>query len=573
MLKYLKGYTTEAVLAPLFKMIEAFFDLMVPVVMADIINVGVATGIEKYILVRCLVLVLLAGIGYIFSVSAQYFSAKAAVGYTTSLRSQLFRHIESLGVDEFGALGNSTLVTRMTSDTAQVQNGLNIFLRLFLRSPFVVLGSFIMAFSISRSLSLIFAAAIAVLSLVVFVVMKLSMPLYKKTQAGLDELTQSTRENLSGARVVRAFGREDSEAESFTEKNNQLTRSQLFVGRISALLNPISMLVINLAIVALLYSGGIKINAGELRQGDIIALVSYMGQILIELVKMANLIVQVSRALACSSRIKATLSVENKMKFGTAEKLSETPDLAINFKNVSMKYAQAGGESLKNISFSVKAGQTIGIIGGTGSGKSTLVGLIPRLFDVSSGEVEIYDHPISYYSEKAIRRSVGIVTQQPLLFSGTIRTNLMWGNDSAGDLELWRALEIAQAADFVRSKPLGLDEPVEQGGRNLSGGQKQRLTIARAIVKNPKILILDDSSSALDYLTDAALRKAIKNLGNRMTVVIVSQRAAGVMNADLIVVLDNGDAVGMGTHRELIENCTVYKEIYGSQYGNGGGKI
>ena len=523
MLGYLKGYKRESVLAPLFKMLEATFDLFVPLVMADIVNVGIAAHDLRYILVRCGLLLLLAFIGLTCSLTAQYFSAKAAVGYSTALRHALFAHIQSLSFSEMDTLGTSTLITRMTSDVNQVQSGLNLFLRLFLRSPFVVLGAMVMAFTVNARAAMIFVVTIPLLSVVVFGVMVITRPLYKTVQTRLDRVLGLTRENLTGARVVRAFDKEQTEVNRFEDANALLTGMQLHVGHLSALMNPLTYVLINLAIVALLYVGSIEINVGGMASGDVIALVNYMNQILVELVKLANLIVQISKALACAGRVQAVLDTKPGMTF-PAKLLGEVAEDktgdAVRFDHVGLTYAGAGAPSLTDISFTAKKGQTIGVIGGTGSGKSSLVNLIPRFYD-------------------------------------------------ATDADLWAALETAQAADFVRAKPLGLDEPVEQGGRNLSGGQKQRLTIARALVGKPDILILDDSASALDYATDAALRKALAALPGALTVFIVSQRAASLQHADQILVLDDGHLVGIGTHSALRSSCPVYEEIYESQFKKG----
>ena len=580
MLGYLRDYKRESVLAPLFKMLEATFDLFVPLVMADIVNVGIAAHDLHYILVRCGILLLLAVIGLTCSLTAQYFSAKAAVGYSTALRHALFAHIQSLSFSEMDTLGTSTLITRMTSDINQVQSGLNLFLRLFLRSPFVVIGAMVMAFTVNARAALIFVVAIPLLSVVVFGVMVITRPLYKTAQVRLDRVLGLTRENLTGVRVVRAFDKEQDEIDRFENANDLLTKMQLHVGHLSALMSPLTYVIINIAIVALLYVGSIEINVGGMASGDVIALVNYMNQILIELVKLANLIVQVSKALACAGRVQAVLDTKPGMDFPAelrsevpAELRSEVPadkaGDAVRFDHVSLTYAGAGAPSLSDISFTAKHGQTIGVIGGTGSGKSSLVNLIPRFYDATEGTVEILDRPAADYPREALRGKVNVVMQKAQLFGGTIRSNLLWGNKNATDAELWAALETAQAAEFVQAKPLGLDEPVEQGGRNLSGGQKQRLTIARALVGKPDILILDDSASALDYATDAALRKALAALPGSVTVFIVSQRAASLQHADQILVLDDGRLVGLGTHDQLRQSCPVYEEIYESQFKKG----
>ena len=572
MLGYLREYKKESILAPLFKMLEATFDLFVPLVMADIVNIGIAAHDFHYILARCGILLLLALIGLTCSLTAQYFSAKAAVGYSTALRHALFAHIQTLSFTEMDTLGTSTLITRMTSDVNQVQSGLNLFLRLFLRSPFVVIGAMIMAFTVDVKAALIFVVAIPLLSVVVFGVMVITRPLYKTVQNRLDRVLGLTRENLTGVRVVRAFDKEQSEIDRFEDANALLTKMQLHVGHISALMNPLTYVIINLAIVAILYVGGVEINLGGMAAGSVIALVNYMNQILVELVKLANLIVQVSKALACAGRVQAVLDTKPGMEF-PKELLGEVPadksGDAVRFDHVSLTYAGAGDASLSDITFTAKKGQTIGVIGGTGSGKSSLISLIPRFYDATKGTVEVFGRPVQEYPREKLRGKVSVVMQKAQLFGGTIRSNLLWGNKNATDDELWAALETAQAAEFVRSKPMGLDEPVEQGGRNLSGGQKQRLTIARALVGRPDVLILDDSASALDYATDAALRKALAALPGGLTVFIVSQRAASLQHADQIVVLDDGHMVGLGTHAQLLESCPVYQEIYASQFKKG----
>ena len=572
MLDYLNGYKRECVLAPLSKMLEASFDLFVPLVMADIVNVGIAAHDFHYILMRCGILLLLAIIGLACSLTAQYFSAKASVGYSTALRHALFAHIQTLSFTEMDTLGTSTLITRMTSDLNQVQSGLNLFLRLFLRSPFVVFGAMIMAFTVNVRAALIFVVAIPLLSVVVFGVMVVTRPLYKTVQTRLDRVLGLTRENLTGARVVRAFDKEQTEVNRFEDANALLTKMQLHVGHISALMNPLTYVIINLAIVALLYVGSVQIHVGDMASGDVIALVNYMNQILVELVKLANLIVQVSKALACAGRVQAVLDTKPGMQFPQevpGEAPAEKQNDAVRFDHVGLTYAGAGAPSLTDISFTAEKGQTIGVIGGTGSGKSSLVSLIPRFYDATEGSVEIFGHPVQNYPREELRGKVSVVMQKAQLFGGTIRSNLLWGNQNASDADLWAALETAQAAEFVHSKPLGLDEPVEQGGRNLSGGQKQRLTIARALVSKPEILILDDSASALDYATDAALRKALAALPGSTTVFIVSQRAASLQHADQILVLDDGHLVGLGTHAELLASCPVYEEIYASQFKKG----
>ncbi|MGN0662343.1 MAG: ABC transporter ATP-binding protein [Faecalibacterium sp.] len=572
MLRYLDGYRRESLLAPLFKMLEATFDLFVPLVMADIVNVGIAAHDFRYILVRCGLLLLLAAIGLVCSLTAQYFAAKASVGFATGLRHALFEHIQKLSFPALDKLGASTLITRMTSDLNQVQSGLNLFLRLFLRSPFVVLGAMLMAFTVNARAALIFVVAIPLLSVVVFGVMAVTRPLYKTVQARLDRVLGLTRENLTGVRVVRAFDKQDSEVERFENANALLTSLQLHVGHLAALMNPLTYVIVNLAIVALLYVGGIQIQVGGMASGDVIALVNYMNQILVELVKLADLVVQASKALACASRVQSVLDTEPGMEFPAGQPSpapADRADEAVRFRQVSLTYPGAGAPSLSDITFTARRGQTIGVIGGTGSGKTSLVSLIPRFYDATAGSVEVFGRPVQEYPRAGLRGAVSVVMQKAQLFGGTIRSNLLWGDQNASDADLWAALETAQAADFVRAKPLGLDEPVEQGGRNLSGGQKQRLTIARALVSRPEILILDDSASALDYATDAALRKALAALPGEMTVFIVSQRAASLQHADQILVLDDGHLVGRGTHAELLESCPVYQEIYSSQFKKG----
>ena len=566
MLTHLNGYKREAVLAPLFKMLEATFDLFVPLVMADIVNVGIAAHDLHYILVRCGLLLLLAFVGLTCSLTAQYFSAKAAVGYSTALRHALFAHIQSLSFSEMDTLGTSTLITRMTSDVNQVQSGLNLFLRLFLRSPFVVLGAMVMAFTVNARAAMIFVVTIPLLSVVVFGVMVITRPLYKTVQTRLDRVLGLTRENLTGVRVVRAFDKEQSEIDRFESANDLLTRMQLHVGHISALMNPLTYVLINLAIVALLYVGSIEISIGGMASGDVIALVNYMNQILINLLRIADLVVSVTRALASGIRVSEILNTKSTMTDPAAAALAPAAGApAVAFDHVGFTYHGAGAPSLTDISFAAQNGQTIGVIGGTGSGKSTLINLIPRFYDCTSGSVDLFGHAVQQYGFAQLRQMIGIVPQRAVLFTGTIRDNMQWACPDATDEQIWQALEIAQAADFVRGKPKGLDEPVETAGRNFSGGQRQRLTIARALVPHPQVLILDDSSSALDFATDAALRKALKEQTHGMTVFIVSQRASAVQRADRILVLDDGNLVGSGTHANLLKTCDVYREICLSQ--------
>lgn len=571
---YLKDYKRDSILAPLFKMLEAMFDLLVPVVVAHIINVGIANRDRGDILGCCGILVLMAIVGLCCSFTAQYFAARAAIGSATGLRHMLFAHIQKLGFSEMDTIGSSTLITRMTSDINQVQNGLNLFLRLFLRSPFIVFGAMVMAFTINGKIALIFVVTIPVLSVIIFGLMAVTSPLYKKVQGKLDVITGNARENLSGVRVIRAFGREKQETENFSRANGELVKGQLFVGRISALMNPLTYSVVNIGIIAILWAGSRSVETGVLMSGDIVALVNYMSQILVELVKLANLIVTMSRAMASLGRVEQILDTKTVMEFPEKTTIrEENTEEAVRFDHVSLSYAQAGEESLSDISFSVKKGETIGIIGGTGSGKSSLVHLIPRFYDATSGEIFLLGRSVKEWDRETLRQKVGIVMQKVQVFSGTIRSNLLMGNEGAGEEEMWQALRAAQAEEFVRKKSEGLDEPVEQGGRNLSGGQKQRLTIARALVRKPEILILDDSSSALDYATDAALRKALKNMPSNVTVFLVSQRTSSIRHADHILVLDDGKAAGWGTHEELLESCQIYREIYESQYGKGGNAV
>ncbi len=569
-LKFLRHHKKESILAPAFKMLEALFDLLVPLLMADIINRGIASGDDGYVLTGCGIMVLLGIIGLVCSITAQYFSAKAAVGACAVVRRSLFERIQALDFSDTDSLGTSTLVTRMTSDVNQLQNGLNLLLRLLLRSPFVVFGAMVMAFIVSGKEALVFVAVIPVLSVIVFGIMLKTIPRYKTVQTKLDSITQSARENLTGVRVVRAFGREEEETREFEAKNSSLRSSQLNVGGISALLNPLTFVVINVGIIAILKLGGFEVNTGTLKAGSVIALVNYMSQILLELIKLANLIIQITKAMACAQRIDSVLEMKPSMSFGELSADDADSDIAVEFDHVSLTYTGSGEASLSDISFTAKKGQTIGIIGGTGSGKTSVVNLIPRFYDATSGTVRLFGRDIKEYDKQSIRRTVSTVMQKTLLFSGTIRSNLLWGNANATDEELWAALETAQAAEIVRSKPQGLDEPVEQGGRNFSGGQKQRLSIARSLVANPDILILDDSASALDYATDAALRAAIASLKNELTVFIVSQRANSLIHADLILVLDEGILVGKGTHEQLLATCDVYRDIYDSQFKKAG---
>ena len=580
LLVYLKDYKKETVLSPLFKMLEATFELFVPLVMAAIIDQGIQGGDVPYVLRMGLLLIALGLIGLTCSITAQYYAAKAAVGFAAKLKHSLFSHIQSLSFAEIDTLGTSTMITRMTSDVNQVQNGVNMVLRLFLRSPFIVFGAMIMAFTIDVKAAFIFVVTIPLLSIVVFGIMMITMPMYKKVQAGLDRVLSATRENLTGARVIRAFNKEKEEINNFEEKNQALSDMQLFVGKISALTNPVTYIIINVATIVLLYTGAIRVNEGTITQGQVVALVNYMSQILIELVKLANLIITITKALACANRIENVLELRSSMQWeqkvsgsdvgaedGTGEGTGADSQYVVEFDHVHLSYAGAGAESLSDIDFKVKRGQTIGIIGGTGSGKSSLVNMIPRFYDACAGSVKVDGRDVRKYGMEELRQKVGIVLQKAVLFQGTIRDNLLWGNKNATEEELWQAVEAAQAREFVEQKSGKLDAQIAQAGRNLSGGQKQRLTIARALVGKPEILILDDSASALDFATDAALRKAIRDMDGDMTVFIVSQRASSIQYADQIIVLDDGEMVGIGIHDQLLSNCKVYQEIYYSQIG------
>lgn len=581
LLKYMKGYEKECFLGPLFKLLEACFDLTVPMVTAAIIDYGIGNQDKGYIAKYGVMLVLLAMIGLTCSITAQYFAAKAAVGFAARLRHALFSHIETLSFTEMDTIGTSTLITRMTSDINQVQSGVNLALRLFLRSPFIVFGAMIMAFVIDIKAALVFAIVIPLLALVIFGIMGISMPLYKKVQGALDRVLGSTRENLTGVRVIRAFHREQEEEAQFCDENNFLAKSQLFVGRISALTNPVTYVMINLALIALLWVGGIRINAGTLSQGQIVALINYLSQILVELIKLANVIVMSNKALACANRIQGIMEIESSLAAveytedyeknaslaKDADEIStDSPSGQIVFENVSMAYQGAQEPSIEHVSFTANPGETIGIIGGTGSGKSTLVHLIPRFYDVTEGAVTVDGQNVQSYPLEVLRSKVGIVMQRAVLFKGSIRDNLLWGNENATEEELMEALELSQSLEFVEKKQDGIDSFVEQGGRNLSGGQKQRLTIARALVRKPEILIFDDSTSALDYATDARLRNGLKNLSYHPTIFMVSQRTSSIRHADKILVLEDGKVIGMGTHDELLSTCEVYREIHQSQY-------
>lgn len=570
LLVYLKEYKKESVLGPLFKLLEASFELLVPLVMASIIDTGIKNGDSRYVFLMGGVLLLLAVVGLAASLTAQYFAAKAAVGFSTKLKHALFAHIESLSYSEVDMLGSTSLITRMTSDVNQVQSGVNLVLRLFLRSPFIVFGAMIMAFTVDVKAALIFVVAIPLLSVVVFGVMLASIPLYRKVQTGLDRVLGITRENLTGARVIRAFRKEQEETEKFEESNEILNKVQMFVGRISALMNPLTYVIINGAVIVLIWTGALRVEAGIITQGAVVALVNYMSQILVELVKLANLIITVTKAIACGNRIQDIFEVKTSLPDDAKEKVREnTGTQIVSFEQVGLVYKEASEESLTDISFTAQKGDVIGVIGGTGSGKTSLVNLIPRFYDHTSGQIRIAGEDIRKYPLSQLREKIGVVPQKAVLFYGTIRSNMKWGREDATDEEIWEALETAQAAEFVREKEGGLDALVEQGGKNFSGGQRQRLTIARALVKKPEILILDDSASALDYATDAALRKGIRERLKGTTVFIVSQRAASILHADKILVLDDGNMVGSGTHEELLGNCDVYREIYESQFGKG----
>ena len=564
LLVYLKGYEKETVLAPLFKMLEALFELFVPLVMAAVIDVGIGGHDRGYVIRMCLVLIALGVIGLACSITAQYFAAKAATGFSTVLRRELFAHIQSLSYTEMDNLGTSTLITRMTSDINQVQSGVNLVLRLFLRSPFIVFGAMVMAFTVDVKAAMIFVVAIPMLSVVVFGIMIWTMPLYRRVQGALDKVLGLTRENLTGVRVIRAFCLEEQEQTHFREQNERLTDMQKFVGKISGLMNPLTYIIVNGAVVVLLYTGAIRVDQGIITTGAVVALVNYMNQILVELVKLANLIINITKSIACGNRIQGVLEIPSSMENGSDTNLARADEVV--FDHVGLTYAQAGTESLTDIDFSAKAGQTIGIIGGTGSGKSTLVNLIPRFYDVSEGAVLIDGQDVRSLPLDDLRQSVGIVMQKAVLFQGTIYDNILWGNEDATEEEVIQALKDAQAWEFVSAKEQGIYTKVEQGGRNLSGGQKQRLSIARALVRRPRILILDDSTSALDYATDAKLRKAIRELTYHPTTFIVSQRTSSICYADEIIVLDDGEVVGIGNHEQLMEQCPVYQEIHQSQF-------
>lgn len=568
LLIYLKEYRKEACLAPIFKMLEAVFELFVPLVIKGIIDYGIAAEDRAYCLRMGLLLLLLAVIGLAMATTAQWFSARAAAGFAAKIKQVLMEHIQKLSYTELDTIGTSTLITRMTSDVNQVQTGTNLVLRLFMRSPFIVFGSMIMAFTIDFKAAMIFVITIPLLSVVVFGIMLSSIPLYKKVQSQLDRVLDITRENLTGVRVIRAFNKEEEEISHFKTENEQFTRLQTFVGKISALMNPLTFVIVNSAILVLVWTGAWRVEGGILTQGAVVALVNYMSQILVELIKLADLIINITKAVACGNRIQKVLEVEPSMENGSKECIEEkrTPANAVDFNHVSLTYSGAGAPSLTDIDLHVKTGQTIGIIGGTGSGKTSVVNLIPRFYDATQGNVLVFGKPVKEQDMESLRSQIAVVPQKAVLFAGTIRENMKWGKEDATDEEIMEALTIAQAAEVVQKKEGGLNAFVEQGGKNLSGGQRQRLTIARALVRKPRILILDDSASALDFATDAALRKAIREMKNAPTVFIVSQRTSSIRFADQILVLDDGKSVGVGTHDELLTTCSVYKEIYDSQY-------
>ena len=573
LMMYLKDYKKESILAPLFKLLEAFFELMVPLVMANIIDYGISNRNMGYIGKMGLLLLLLGVVGLASSITAQFFAAKAAVGFSTKLRQALFNHIEDLSFTDIDKAGTSTMITRMTSDVNQVQSGINMTLRLFLRSPIIVFGAMIMAFTIDVKCALIFVVAIPLLSVVVFGIILSTIPMYKKVQSKLDQVLGITRENLTGVRVIRAFHQEAKEKERFRENNEALSAMQIFVGKISACMNPVTYLIVNGAIIALIYTGAVQVSIGNLSQGEVVAIINYMNQILVELVKLANLIVTMTKALACADRVASVFEIgadaayteKNTQEQKLADKVDPKAPF-LNFKHVSLTYQGAGAPTLQDMNFTVNRGDTVGIIGGTGSGKTSLVNLIPGFYPATEGEILLEGRDIKTMNDEELRGRIGVVPQKAVLFKGTIRSNLQWGKTDATEEEMWKALELAQASEVVEGKPGKLDAAVAQNGKNFSGGQRQRLTIARALVRNPEILILDDSASALDYATDAKLRAALRTLENKTTTFIVSQRASTIRHADKIIVLDDGEIAGMGTHDELLKECTVYQEIYYSQY-------
>ena len=571
LMMYLKDYKKESILAPLFKLLEAFFELLVPLVMANIIDYGISNRNMGYIGKMGLLLLLLGVVGLASSITAQFFAAKAAVGFSTKLRQALFDHIEDLSFTDIDKAGTSTMITRMTSDVNQVQSGINMTLRLFLRSPIIVFGAMIMAFTIDVKCALIFVVAIPLLSVVVFGIILSTIPMYKKVQSKLDQVLGITRENLTGVRVIRAFHQEAKEADRFRENNEALSAMQIFVGKISACMNPVTYIIVNGAIIALIYTGAVQVNIGNLSQGEVVAIINYMNQILVELVKLANLIVTMTKALACAERVASVFDIGADAAYVEAQdqKLADKVDKSapfLDFKHVSLTYQGAGAPTLQDMNFTINRGDTVGIIGGTGSGKTSLVNLIPGFYPATEGEILLEGRDIRTMSDEELRGRIGVVPQKAVLFKGTIRSNLQWGKPDATEEEMWKALELAQASEVVDGKPGKLDATVAQNGKNFSGGQRQRLTIARALVRNPEILILDDSASALDYATDAKLRAAIRTLEDKTTTFIVSQRASTIRHADKIIVLDDGEIAGMGTHDELLKDCTVYQEIYYSQY-------
>ncbi len=571
LMMYLKDYKKESILAPLFKLLEAFFELLVPLVMANIIDYGISNRNMGYIGKMGLLLLLLGVVGLASSITAQFFAAKAAVGFSTQLRQALFDHIEDLSFTDIDKAGTSTMITRMTSDVNQVQSGINMTLRLFLRSPIIVFGAMIMAFTIDVKCALIFVVAIPLLSVVVFGIILSTIPMYKKVQSKLDQVLGITRENLTGVRVIRAFHQEAKEADRFRENNEALSAMQIFVGKISACMNPVTYIIVNGAIIALIYTGAVQVNIGNLSQGEVVAIINYMNQILVELVKLANLIVTMTKALACAERVASVFDIGADAAYVGAQdqKLADKVDKSapfLDFKHVSLTYQGAGAPTLQDMNFTVNRGDTVGIIGGTGSGKTSLVNLIPGFYPATEGEILLEGRDIRTMSDEELRGRIGVVPQKAVLFKGTIRSNLQWGKPDATEEEMWKALELAQASEVVDGKPGKLDATVAQNGKNFSGGQRQRLTIARALVRNPEILILDDSASALDYATDAKLRAAIRTLEDKTTTFIVSQRASTIRHADKIIVLDDGEIAGMGNHDELLKDCTVYQEIYYSQY-------
>ncbi len=565
LLKYFKNYRAEAVCAPVFKIIEAIFELLVPLVVAKIIDVGIPSGNKGYIVGMCGIMILFGAIGLASTLTAQYFSAKGAVGFSSTIRQALFDHIQSLSFTELDKLGTSTLITRLTNDINQVQTGVNLTLRLLMRSPIIVFGAMIMAFTIDVKSALIFVGVIPALSVVVFGIMLVSIPLYAKVQARLDKVLLKTKENLAGARVIRAFCMEESETADFVEKNESLSKIQKFVGKISSVMNPMTYVIVNLGIIFLLYRGAVEVEGGRLTQGMVIALYNYMSQILVELVKLANLIISITKSVACGNRIQAVMDIQPSMEDGSVSSGDKSSEYAVEMEGVSFKYASASADSIEDINLKIKKGETLGVIGSTGCGKTTLISLIPRFYDCTAGQVKVNGVDVKNYSQKALRDKVAVVMQKTVLFNGSIRDNIRWGNENATDEEISQAVSSAQAADVVASKPEGLDFIVEQGGKNLSGGQQQRLSIARALVRKPEILILDNSSSALDYATEAALRKSIAELDFKPTVITVSQRVSAVMHSDRIMVLEDGRAVGLGTHNELLSSCPEYKELYESQ--------